>query len=139
MEATCRCCKNCNLFKIVAMLCCLAIAVVMALQQLVLIGHDSADRSRVQMVLIDVSTLISEYTNEQLRSGEWPSAESMYAMSSKLMTSESVGDKRIDTFQYLPDGPWLQFELHQSGAPQIWARVIWSQAELDHRRERLVP
>ena len=124
MEATCRCCKNCNLFKIVAMLCCLAIAVVMALQQLVLIGHDSADRSRVQMVLIDVSTLISEYTNEQLRSGEWPSAESMYAMSSKLMTSESVGDKRIDTFQYLPDGPWLQFELHQSGAPQIWARVI---------------
>jgi len=52
------------------------------------------------------------------------------------MTSESVGDKRIDTFQYLPDGPWLQFELHQLDAPQIRARVIWSHAELDHRRER---
>jgi len=64
MEDTCRCSKNCNLVKILALLSCFAMAIVMGLQQLVQIGHDTADRSRVQMVLIDVSTLVSEYTNE---------------------------------------------------------------------------
>ena len=138
MEAACRCSKSCNLVKILALLLCFAMAAVISLQQLAVVGHDSADRFRVQMVLIDVSTLMSEYTNEQLRTGEWPSADHMYAASSKLMTSESAGDRRIDTFQYLPDGPWLQFELHHLNAPQIWAQVIWSQAELEHRRERPV-
>ena len=69
MEATCLSSKNCNLIMILALLSCFAMAVVMTVQQIVLIGHDSADRFRVQMVLIDVSTLMSEYTNEQLRAG----------------------------------------------------------------------
>lgn len=91
-----------------------------------------AIENRTQLILLDVASLTSDYANEQLRNGTWPDAESLYAITSKLLFTKSLEESRVDIFQHMPNGPWLQFELTQADDPRIRVKIIWDKAELSN-------
>ena len=71
-------------------------------------------RSRYQSHVMDISHLLSQYTQARISNGKWPDPKGPYGAFFHLRKSSIQGGKRIDTFSADADqnpSAWLQIEL----------------------------